>query len=99
MDSIAPTIIYSHNIGNVIGTNTGEIIGSGGTAGTGCTYLTKVTNANANGATGVADMTETMSMANFVARMNQYVATNNADNTKPQLKMWTLSNGYPVFSN
>ncbi len=64
-----------------------------------CTYLNKTSNVNSNGATGKDDMTDTMSLTNFVTLMNSYVAENNADSTKTKLRTWTLKDGVPVFSN
>jgi len=79
---------------------TGEIIGNQvSSCGTGCTYLIKETNANANGATGATNMADTMSMANFVTRMNEYVTNNNSNSLNTPLKTWKLQNGYPVFAN
>lgn len=95
----AATITNSHNTGKITGNNAtyaGEIIGSGA-VGTDCTYIKKASNANGNGATGVDNMTNTMSMSNFVNLMNAYVTENNSDHTKTQLKTWTLKDGLPVF--
>ena len=66
-----------------------------------CTYLTKTTNANPNGATGKSqsEMNATMSMQNFVTLMNQYVSTNNSNPENEKLKTWKLKNGHPVFSD
>ena len=83
----------------------GEIYGDNGTIDATCTYLLKGTNgsdnAQTNGATGKtqAEMDEIMAMSSFVSLMNDYVRENNLDSTKPQLKLWTLSNGLPVFQN
>ena len=63
-------------------------------AGTGCTYLRKTSNANANGATGVSNMTNTMSIYNFVTLMNNYVK----ENLNTQLKTWKVKNDCPVFA-
>ena len=77
----------------------GELVG-GSTSKTfvNCTFLKKTTNANDNGATPKEDMTETMSIQNFVTLMNSYVTTNNTDTTKTHLKTWKLENGLPVFA-
>ena len=60
-------------------------------------FLIKETNANNNGAEGVDDLTEVMSMSNFLNLINSYVTTNNTDSTKTKLKTWKLENGKPVF--
>ncbi|MBR6033815.1 MAG: hypothetical protein IKP28_03645 [Clostridia bacterium] len=91
-------ITNSHNTGNITAVDTsyaGEII-TQGTAGTGCTYLIKTTNANSNGATGINDataMAETMSLSNFVNLMNTYVSENPSLN----LREWKLTGEYPTF--
>jgi len=83
-------ITYSHNTGNITGSTTGEITDSR-TSDTGCTYLIKTTNAlNVAGATGMTDMTNTMSISNFITLMNQYVTTNNSNPGNTQLKNWKL---------
>ncbi len=95
------TTTNSHNTGNITSKTSGQAgeITAQGTAGTGCTYLLKTSNANSNGATGMANMTNTMSLSNFVTLMNSYVTTNNANSSNTQLKTWKLQGSYPVFSN
>ncbi len=92
---------YSHNTGDIAGPDSsvvGEIIGYNN-AEEGCTYLIKSNNANANGATGVSNMTNTMSMSNFITLMNNYVTENNSNTYNWSLKTWKLENGHPVFTN
>ena len=86
------TSSYRDHLGEIHGGSSNSIIVEN------CTYLTKDSNVNANGATGVSDMTETMSMSNFVSLMNSYVTENNSDSTKTKLKTWKLENGNPVFA-
>ena len=67
-------------------------------AGTGCTYLRKTSNANANGATGVSNMTNTMSIYKFVEIMNNYVENNNSNVSNALLKKWKVKNDKPLFA-
>ncbi|MBR6033812.1 MAG: hypothetical protein IKP28_03630 [Clostridia bacterium] len=68
-------------------------------AGTGCTYLSKTSNANANGASGVENMTNTMSMYKFVEIMNNYVKDNNSNVSNTPLKKWKVQNDKPLFAD
>ncbi len=100
---IGGTITSSNNVGDVIGEQSaivGEIVGSGSVNNTNY-YLSKDNNANANGATqkSQTEMSEIMSVQNFVILMNSYVVENNSDPTKTKLRTWTVENGYPVFAN
>jgi hypothetical protein len=94
------TFANCHNSGDIVHTGEtirfGEIVATG-SCGSDCTYLIKENNANANGARGVTDITDTMSMSNFVSTLNDFVAENNSDVNNVKLHSWTLSNGKLVF--
>jgi hypothetical protein len=100
-DGTTMSISDCHNIGDVkestSSTNVGEIIGYGTATVTDCTYLKKDSNANANGATGVKDISVTMSVTNFIKLMNDVVTENNKSEDNVKLYSWKEENGLPVF--
>ena len=90
------TLANCHNMGNItVSNNAGEIYGFayGNISLTYCTYLTKTSNADSNGATGVSSMSETELVNDCITQMNIYV-NNNAG---LKLKEWKLINGNLTF--
>jgi hypothetical protein len=99
------SISNCHNNGNVSNNNStyaGEIMGDSSyntTVGTDCTYLSKDVNANANGALGVDDMTEIMSVKNFQKLLNNKCVEYNKTGII-KIYYWSLySTGIPSFTS
>lgn len=89
-----------YNTGNITATDLSIIYEISMGTSTNCAYLTKETNAQANGAVGKteAEMKEIMDLQKFVDLMNQKVEENNSNASNTKWKKWKLANGVPVFA-
>lgn len=100
------TITNCHNTGRIMVSPTthptiGEIVGDGN-VGADCTYLIREKNALDKGATGktkdeMLDISEIMSIQNFVNTINTQIRENNKNPDNVQLCEWTVKDGQPVL--